>query len=130
MRKTIAIVVFALALLSCGSDDGSNTVSCAESAPSDTFDACVRARTESDCLAACGSWHRAGLFPEPICNCPTGEAGEACTDASECLGACIAEPNNLFDCSDAQEGMCADVFPTFGCWCWFNDGEPQGICAD
>jgi hypothetical protein len=39
-------------------------------------------------------------FPDPICNCPTGEAGQACTGQSECLSACVAPLTIAHDCSD------------------------------
>lgn len=129
-RTTILLLVLATAMMSCGSDDGSKAQSCTEMPPSSTFDACISAQTESDCLAACGSWHPSGLFPEPICNCQTGEAGQACNRQSDCLGACIAPFTSFLDCSDLREGTCTGGAPVFGCWCWFFDTDPAPLCAD
>lgn len=94
-----------------------------------TFDACLGASTESECTAACGQWHRGGLSPDPICNCPTGQRGQRCTRQSDCLGACIAPLND--DCSGVEEGTCTSMAPYFGCACWFSDlYPPHGLCAD
>jgi len=94
------------------------------------FASCIGSSNRSACEQAGGSWHAIGLSDDPICVCPTGQAGCSCDRSSDCLGACLAEMSTMWDCSDAR-GTCSDVAPNVGCWCWFDDqGNASGICAD
>lgn len=56
----------------------------------------------------------------PICAKPTSDAGKACTKASDCAGACLAETMT-----------CSTMTPMFGCYeVVMEDGQKVGLCVD
>lgn len=56
----------------------------------------------------------------PTCAKPTPDAGKACTKASDCSGACMAETMT-----------CSTVTPLFGCFeTVMEDGQKIGLCVD
>ena len=74
------------------------------------------------------------MFGIPACVVPYADAGEACTDSSECEGRCLVDLTNT-DANPAvgssATGICeADTDPC-GCWYEVLDGTTQqGLCAD
>ena len=46
--------------------------------------------TRAECEAAGGKWGRFGLRQQELCDLPTPDAGKACTDAKDCVSACVA----------------------------------------
>ena len=93
---------------------------------------CIQAQDEESCVAAGGAWGPVGLYPEPVCQCPTGQGDCRCTRQTDCLSACIAEfTGGMFECEGVVEGRCSPVSLTLGCFCWIDEnGEAMGICAD
>ena len=128
--STVVLLLVLIAMSSCGSDDHADPVACTEENVPLTFDACTRAETEAECVAACGVWGTIGIRPSPECSCGTGEAERTCSGPADCRGACIAPLETFFDCSDVREGTCAAWSPNLGCYCWFLGGAPQGLCFD
>jgi hypothetical protein len=128
---TVGVLLLVLiAMSTCGSDDHADPVACTEENVPLTFDACTRAETEAECVAACGVWGTIGIRPSPECSCGTGEAERPCSGPADCRGACIAPLETFFDCSGVREGTCAAWSPNLGCYCWFLGGAPQGRCLD
>ncbi|MDO8558680.1 MAG: hypothetical protein Q7S09_05910 [bacterium] len=88
---------------------------------------------EQEEKAACaqkgGEWTRVDLAGDKICNMPTTDGGKACTDRSECQGACVGE-HASGDTSGDTSGKCSGYI-------WVNcvnqiiKGKSQGLlCAD
>lgn len=46
--------------------------------------------TRADCEAAGGTWGRFGLRQQELCDLPAPDAGKVCSDARDCVSACIA----------------------------------------
>lgn len=56
----------------------------------------------------------------PTCTNPTPDAGKACTKASDCSGACMADTMT-----------CTTMSPMFGCYeVVMEDGQKAGLCVD
>jgi len=95
------------------------------------FADCTAATTEPDCLAAGGSWARVGRSPEPVCDCPTGQAGCPCDRAADCLGSCLVELPVGETCAEQRVGSCHAWSHLVGCHCVFREaGTPVEICID
>lgn len=110
MRKSLLFAAL-LALTACQSDappplpPGVTPLSAAERA---------------DCLDHGGSVVMGGLATAEICLRPTQDAGKACTKASDCSGACMADTMT-----------CSKVTPLFGCYeVMMEDGQKAGLCVD
>ena len=86
--------------------------------------------TRAECEAAGGKWGRLGLKPQEACNLPTRDAGKPCTDATDCVSACIA-PDAAPEGSRAQ-GKCFDRELLVGtCLKQVRDGVVgPTLCAD
>lgn len=79
---------------------------------------------ETECLESGGAWkEHCGLLGN-CCNYRTTDAGNACTDSSQCEGSCIAE-----EISDT-EGQCSEWKTQFGCYNIFYDGKVAAVCFD
>ncbi|GEM_PF-3208453 len=85
----------------------------------------ARPTTQAQCEAEGGEWRaHCGLIGD-CCNFRTADAGESCTDVSQCEGACIAE-NEV-----ATSGTCSEWKTTFGCYSYMRNGQAGGaICVD
>lgn len=82
---------------------------------------------EASCREAGGHWTRLGIpceTCEKSCDMKTTDAGNRCTDSSQCQGACIAENES------AKAGQCAAWAFTFGCYYFMEHGVAQQICVD
>ena len=66
------------------------------------------------CQAAGGSIRRQGLLGSEDCVQPYCDAGQACSDSSECIGRCYADNNTDFDGGPAV-GACQPTTSPFGC---------------
>jgi hypothetical protein len=107
-------------------------VPCGDPALLAAFAGCLAADGQAACEAAGGTWDIIGLAPSPSCQCLTGQAACLCTDNTQCLSACVAEPlDGVTDCTGITSGHCSAVSVTVGCWCLFDDtGNMQGYCID
>jgi hypothetical protein len=105
---------------------------CGDPALLATYSGCVGADGQAACEAAGGVWEIIGLAPSPSCQCFTGQEACPCTNGTQCLSACMADPvDGVLDCTGVTSGHCSAVSITVGCWCLFDDqGNMQGVCID
>jgi hypothetical protein len=83
----------------------------------------------AQCSAKGGSIQPVGKAQIPTCVVPYADAGKACTDKSQCEGACILE-GNLEPASDVT-GQCQKTNRQFGCYAKVVNGKSTGaICVD
>lgn len=77
-------------------------------------------QTEAACRDAGGRWASGGLWPEPLCFLPNPDAGQACSKASDCAGACLSDTRS-----------CSPESPRFGCYGYLDEaGDEVMICVD
>lgn len=96
-----------------------------------------RPRDQVGCVAAGGSWGRAGLFPTPLCRVPTRDGGRVCGDTGECEGECLAalSPEQKQQLRAHRPvttlGTCTPRVPVFGCQAVVRMGSVTTIiCRD
>jgi hypothetical protein len=83
----------------------------------------------SACSAKGGSIQPVGRAQIPTCVVPYADAGKACTDKSQCQGACIAEGNA--ESQNAVAGQCQKTNRQFGCYARIVNGKSTGtLCVD
>lgn len=83
----------------------------------------------ADCAARGGSMQPVGRMQRSTCVIPFADAGKACTDKSDCQGACIAEGN--LEAQGAVSGQCQKTNVQFGCFAKIVNGKATGaICVD
>lgn len=110
MRKSLVFVAL-LALAACQSD---------APPPLPMGVTALSAAERADCLDHGGSVGMGGMVQAEICYRPTPDAGKACTKASDCSGACMADTMT-----------CSNVTPQFGCYdVMTEDGQKAGLCVD
>jgi len=86
------------------------------------YELCKQAKTESECVAAGGSWEVVGYNYTELCMCPTPDANCPCMTYTDCVSNfCILESSL---CKDALEGLCYETNQPIGCFCFFDDGLP------
>lgn len=112
-------------LLLLGCHASPDTTTCAQKALTPE---CVNATNEPDCVANGGCWGTGGLSPEPICTCPTSDAGQPCTTDDDCEGVCVG-PASDTGC-EPTGGTCAPATPRFGCYCAVFEGGFASLCVD
>lgn len=83
----------------------------------------------AQCSAKGGTVQPVGRAQIPTCVTPYADAGKACTDKSQCQGACIAEGN--LEAQGATSGQCQKTDRQFGCYAKVVNGKSTGaICVD
>lgn len=83
----------------------------------------------SACSAKGGSIQPVGKAQIPTCVVPYADAGKACTDKSQCQGACIAEGN--LESQGAASGTCQKTNRQFGCFARIENGKATAtLCVD
>lgn len=83
----------------------------------------------AQCSAKGGTMQPVGRAQIPTCVIPYADAGKACTDKSQCEGACIAEGN--LESQGAVAGQCQKTNRQFGCYAKIVNGKSTGaICVD
>lgn len=83
----------------------------------------------AQCSAKGGSVQPVGRAQIPTCVIPYADAGKACTDKSQCEGACIAEGN--LESQGAVSGQCQKTNRQFGCYAKIENGKATAtICVD
>ena len=81
------------------------------------------------CSAKGGSIQPVGKAQIPTCVVPYADAGKACTDKSQCEGACVLE-GNLEPQGDVT-GTCQKTNRQFGCYAKVVNGKATAaICVD
>jgi len=78
---------------------------------------------EQDCLKQGGAWGPQGISPKAICDLPTTDAGQPCTDSSQCEGICFASDTG-------SGGTCSPRRLNFNCYMIMKDGTPIGLCVN
>lgn len=97
-----------------------------------TDDSDLNPDNEEDCLVAGGDWSIHGLLPQPSCSLPTKDAGQLCSDSSECQANCYYPYNESnAEIEDEVVGQCQETTSPFGCFAFVEDGklEPT-LCID
>jgi hypothetical protein len=95
-------------------------------------------KDQAACEAQGGKWGRIGLAPRDECNLPTSDAGQICSDSSQCEGACVADLSRADYDRVAKNkviilstGKCTPWRIVVGCLAVVTDGKVNGImCID
>jgi hypothetical protein len=58
-----------------------------------------------------------------MCDLPTSDAGQPCTDSTQCEGMCLAGDT-------AEVGACSPTTLNFGCFPIMEGGQQLTICVD
>jgi len=95
---------------------------------------------KESCEAVEGLWGAHGLFVEEFCVLPAADAGNECSDFSECEGDCIAELTAEEERLLVEEfgqhvlektGTCSQWQQMFGCYPFISEGKVTEIlCVD
>jgi putative hemolysin len=81
------------------------------------------------CAAKGGAIQPVGKAQIPVCVTPYADAGKACTDKSQCQGACVLEGN--LEPQGPVTGACQKTDRQFGCYAKVVNGKTTGaICVD
>lgn len=82
------------------------------------------------CEAQGGTVRGVGLFATPACVIPYPDAGRICSDKSDCIGMCKADPGTIV--GDSTAGTCQrDNRDVFGCYLEVERGVAVGgMCVD
>ena len=91
--------------------------------PQPTADLVVAPDNEQDCLDQGGMWGPQGRAQTEMCDMPAMDAGNSCTDSSQCQGLCLASETS-------STGTCSPRTVNFGCHDVMVDGTQMGICID
>ena len=83
----------------------------------------------SACSAKGGAIQPVGKAQIPTCVVPYADAGKACTDKSQCEGACVLEGN--LEPQGSVTGACQKTNRQFGCYARVVNGKATAaICVD
>lgn len=83
----------------------------------------------SACSAKGGAIQPVGKAQIPTCVVPYADAGKACTDKSQCEGACVLEGN--LEPQGPVTGACQKTNRQFGCYARVVNGKATAaICVD
>ena len=74
---------------------------------------------KSKCETEGGNYEVVGILQAFNCNMPANDAGETCSDSSECDGLCLADG-----------GVCSVKTTNFGCIPILENGKEVTICID
>ena len=129
-----ALLTCALILAACAGQDaksgGNDLARTIEDKESRDRAALARSLTTAEaCAAEGGVWGRGGLSPQAFCNLRYADAGQACRDADECGGLCIAKDGQ--DAMTRATGTCQAYTSQFGCYGLVEDGRVgPTLCVD
>jgi hypothetical protein len=83
------------------------------------------------CEAAGGEIMVAGLFGDEVCIQAMPDAGQACSDSSQCVGRCLNTENFVDYGQPVTTGQCEPTNAGFGCAQEVIDGRGDyAICVD
>lgn len=81
--------------------------------------------SQKNCLECGGKWEIFSNFlGRPGCNPKTSDAGQKCTDESECIGMCLAKDKKT------DFGACSEYKYSLGCYPEFVQGSLVQVCRD
>lgn len=119
MRIAAALTLAAGLLLAACAPTGTPTASAPPSAEAQV----------AACTAKGGAMQPVGKAQIPTCVIPYADAGKACTDKSQCQGACVLEGN--LEAAGDVTGQCQKTNRQFGCYAKVVNGKSTGaICVD
>ncbi len=85
---------------------------------------------QARCEAAGGDVQQAGLLGNEICVQTLPDAGETCSDSTDCLGRCLIQGDSVEPGMTAT-GQCTANDNPFGCFQAVRDGVADGmLCVD
>ena len=89
----------------------------------------MSAEQRAECEAEGGFVERRGMLQSELCVHPYADAGQLCSDNSECEGRCLAE--SMGTPGEAVTGQCQPDDHLFGCHAFVSDGQAtSAICID
>ncbi len=141
MIKIFAAAALMLALGSCQSGSGGGNSQTLTTPPGTTGQSnYIPIRFESQtataderaaCEAAGGEIQQGGLLGGEICVQTFADAGQSCTDSSQCMGLCLAAGDFVVGNSQPVTGQCKADDNPFGCYQEVENGSPLGaLCVD
>ncbi len=84
-----------------------------------------------DCQKQGGSLQKQGMAQCYTCTIEYADAGKICSDASDCLGACLNYNDFIPAGKTNQQGQCAKTNSSFGCYQKIEKGVAKhAICVD
>lgn len=117
MREMIIAIFAAVAIAACAA-----TVDAPAPQPQDASAACT---------ARGGSYERVGRAGTLRCVMPYADAGQACTDGSQCDGKCVINPAEAEGQPGPFTGACQANDALFGCYAEVENGQVvRAICVD
>ncbi len=138
MRGFVCLLALVLAAACAPQDSGSPALE--DDGASDDGNTLEEMREEAwgkidieACKAKGGEARPEGMLGLPRCVLPYGDAGEVCTDASDCEGRCLADDAITdFDGPDgAMKGLCEADDSPFGCYAEIERGAlGAALCVD
>ncbi len=133
----IPVLTLAFALSACATEatqDGPDQPTTTVHNYTPVFFAGTKASEEERalCEGVGGQVERAGRLGAERCIQDLPDAGEVCTDESECLGRCIIEDtDDMPPRGTESKGTCEATDDQFGCTTLVNGGKIEGtICID
>lgn len=82
------------------------------------------AMTRAECVQQGGVWQRWGLLGREFCQVPAADAGQTCTDGSQCSLGCISR-------TGCVPGECQRFRTEFGCYSRVRSGRVESaLCVD
>jgi len=83
------------------------------------------------CTAVGGEIMRVGMLGYENCVQTYADAGNVCTDASDCIGLCLSAPGVDATPGEQMSGECKATDSPFGCYTTIADGRAEGtLCVD
>lgn len=83
------------------------------------------------CSAVGGEILRVGMLGYENCVQTYADAGNVCTDASDCLGLCLSPSGVDATPGERMSGECKATDSPFGCYTTIADGRAEGtLCVD
>jgi hypothetical protein len=77
-----------------------------------------------------GTWKQSSSKQSAICVLPASDAGNVCSDSSQCTVACVTKSDNVV-AGTKVEGMCLESTDLFNCPIYVSKGvAEQSMCAN
>jgi putative hemolysin len=126
MMRLLLATASALLLSACSQVAGDVPDASPAQAPGST----LSASDASACRTGGGQVSVRGRLQAELCVQPFADPGKACTDNSQCEGACVTETMEAA-AGETVTGQCQADNRPFGCFAEVDQGRPvRGICID